>query len=186
MAVRLLIENKSAWAILIALVVLLLYWPALEYGYIEIDDGGQVFENPLVLEWTLRNLKQMFISPVVGMYQPLTSITFAALVTVFGVEETFSQHLFNVLLHILNSLLVLLLCKKLFASTATAGIIALLFAVHPLKVEAVVWLSARSTLMFSGFFLLAMIFYLRWLQDNSKKPTAFLSSHSSPVVFARF
>ena len=169
MAVRLLIENKSAWAILIALVVLLLYWPALEYGYIEIDDGGQVFENPLVLEWTLRNLKQMFISSVVGMYQPLTSITFAALVTVFGVEETFSQHLFNVLLHILNSLLVLLLCKKLFASTATAGIIALLFAVHPLKVEAVVWLSARSTLMFGGFFLLAMIFYLRWLQNNSKK-----------------
>ena len=169
MAVRSLIEHTSAWAILIGLAVLLLYWPALEYGYIEIDDGGQVFENPLVIEWTLRSVEEMFFSSVVGMYQPLTSITFAALVNVFGVQDTFSQHLFNILLHILNSLLVLLLCRRLFASTATAGIIALLFAVHPLKVEAVVWLSARSTLMFSSFFLLTLIFYLRWLQDNSKK-----------------
>lgn len=168
-AIQSLIEDRSAWAILIALAVLLLYWPALEYGYIEIDDGGQVFENPLVLEWTLRNVEQMFFSSVVGMYQPLTSITFAGLVNVFGVDDPFSQHLFDVLLHILNAILVLLLCRRLFASTATAGIIALLFAVHPLRVEAVVWLSARSTLMFSSFFLLTVIFYLRWLQDNSKQ-----------------
>jgi hypothetical protein len=84
MAVRSLIEHRSAWAILIGLAVLSLYWPALEYGYIEIDDGGQVFENPLVIEWTLRSVEEMFFSSVVGMDQPLTSITFAALVNAFG------------------------------------------------------------------------------------------------------
>ena len=124
-------------------------------------------ENPLVRNpgagsaW--RFLSEVFTpSTVHGYYQPLTMISLMVDYALGGrPEHLFEFHRTSLMLHLGNTLLVMLLLYRLFGDAVAAGVVGLLFGVHPLTVETIVWVGERKTVLAAFFALLAMAAYLR-------------------------
>lgn len=101
------------------------------------------------------------------MYQPLP-VLFLSLNYHFSGMNPSPMHLFNLLLHLINIILVFRLVGLLFRNRNIALIIAFIFAIHPMNVEAVSWISARSSGMYTCFYLLSLIFYIRYVNLDLK------------------
>ncbi|UOY07693.1 hypothetical protein L0P88_03865 [Muricauda sp. SCSIO 64092] len=149
--------------------IIILYMNSVGYGFIAIDDGNQVLDNVIIHELTGENLKSIFTTDTIKMYQPLTSLFFAFIIALFGFKTATAFHVFSISVHIINTFLVYILGKRLFSNRINPYLIPLLFALHPLAVEAVSWVSATSTVLFSCFFLMATIQYDRYLELNKRK-----------------
>jgi hypothetical protein len=149
--------------------ILILYMGWFGYGFISIDDGGQVLDNTKIHSLNFQNLIAIFTSATVSMYQPLTSLSFGFIIELFGLKSAVPFHVFSFLLHCANTFLVFAIGKRLFSNKISPYILPLLFALHPLTVEAVAWVSATSTLLFTLFFLLATLNYQEYLEKENKK-----------------
>ncbi len=159
---------------LIALATAIIFGASTRYGFTAIDDGGQVLENPFVGALTWENLRGMFTSPTVGMYQPLTTLLFTVVNLAFGHSSATPFHMVSLVLHALNGVLVYQTSKRLLPHPTHALLLSLLFVTNPLAVEAVCWVSATSTLLFTACFLAGMITYDRYLTTGNRK--AYLST----------
>ncbi|MEO9513637.1 MAG: tetratricopeptide repeat protein [Flavobacteriaceae bacterium] len=157
----------NAGIVLVPLLAIYSVW--FNYGFIQIDDGGQLLQNTRVHGLGLSNIVDIFTSSTVRMYQPLTSFSFAVMYELFGITSAFPFHVFSFILHLANTYLVYQLSKKLVNNKINPLIISLVFSLHPLAIEAVAWVSATSTLMFTHFFLLSLLFYIKFLRNNSRK-----------------
>ncbi len=145
----------------------LVYWPSLNNQLLNWDDAMQVTANPDVKNLSLKTLGNIWSSFYVGMYQPLSSLTYAVEYKLFG-PSPFAFHLIDLVLHLINIILVFCLFKILKTKNWLALSAAALFAVHPMNVEVVAWISATSTLCFSGWLLVASIAYFQYLQKNKR------------------
>ena len=154
---------------LTSLLAISIYASSLQFGFTAIDDGGQVLENPFVQSLDRESLKGMFTNATVGMYQPLTTLLFALINSLFGHDTATPFHLFSLLLHAVNAALVYRVGKRLLLHDVAAFVLGLLFAAHPLAVEAVCWISATSTLLFTGCFLSAVLAYDRFLASGEQR-----------------
>jgi protein O-mannosyl-transferase len=151
-----------ATAAVLALVTIWLYWPARHFDFVNWDDPWYVLKNPLIQSWSLENLKAIATESVIRNYAPLTMFSFLLDWTFFG-EWAGGYHLVNVLLHSANAVLVFLLIRQLTGRPMLAAATAMLFAVHPVHVESVAWISSRKGLL-SGAFILASL--LCWLREE--------------------
>lgn len=160
--------KKHQQLILLALIILAaiaVYSNCLKAGFVNWDDVEQITGNRDITKLSPNSLAKIFQTFYVGMYQPLATGSYA-------VEYHFVQikpwlyHLDNLLLHLINIVLVWLLTKQLFKKNNLALISAAIFAIHPLTLESVAWVSARSTLLFVGFYLSAILLYLKYLEQN--------------------
>lgn len=142
---------------------LLIYQQGFGYGFVGLDDTGQVPQDPEHYGLSLAKLRELFSSTTISMYQPLTSLALALIVAVFGYESATAFHVFSFLVHFANVWLVYLLGRELLGAWLKALLLALLFATHPLMVESVHWVSATSTVLFSFFFLSALVSYVRYV-----------------------
>lgn len=137
---------------------------ALTHDFVNWDDQVYVEEQPLVLH---KEYKKLWVTPVSLNYHPITMMSLAMQVPNDVKKlspKSFIQH--NIWLHILNSLLVFFLIwlindKKWWMALFTA----LIFAVHPMHVESVVWISERKDVLYTFFFLLSCIAYWQYLKD---------------------
>jgi hypothetical protein len=161
-------KRKYLYLVLI-IPILILYFNSFQYDFIAIDDGGQVLENTKLHRLSFGNLIEIFSSATVGMYQPLTSLCFAFIIALFGFKTAFTFHIFSFLLHVINTCLIYFLGKNILHQKINPFLLPLLFALHPLAVESVAWVSATSTLLFTCFFLLATLQYLKYLKTDSQK-----------------
>lgn len=164
--------------ILLFLVGFLVYLPSLPNGFVW-DDEEQVVNNTLIR--SLANFGQIFqgstfqtggTGSLSGMYyKPLMSLSFMFNYSLWRLRP-FGYHLFQLLFHLANSLLVFLLFKKIFEKTklkkslVLAFFSALIFVVHPGSVEAVVYVSAVQDVLAAFFAILA----LNLLFSSFKKP----------------
>ena len=172
----------SRWAApaFVALLTLAVFWPALHNGFLNWDDEANILTNPHYRGLGWANLRWMFTTLLGGHYQPLVWLTFAADYLVWGMNP-FGYHLTNVLLHSANAALFCALASWFMARSAApdgisprflAGLAALLFVVHPLRVESVAWVTERKDVL-SGFFCLwAVHAYLKWHSDGSRSRAA--------------
>lgn len=128
------------------------------------------------LQSSERSLKSMFLGGGGDYFRPLTFISFIFDLNLFGRDARWF-HLVNLLIHIANSLLLYLLAKQLFKQSTQSGTAAfcaaLLFALHPVNTEAVMWVAARTDLLCCFFFLLALIAGLNKELSNAKAGGAF-------------
>lgn len=122
--------------------------------------------------FSIDSIKAIFSSPKYGLYHPLTSLTWNIEYTLFGADP-FYYHLDNLLLHLINSSLVFILISRFFKSNGIGLFSALLFAIHPMHVENVVWLSSRKDLVYGLFFLLSLISYNRFTEEKSRRAYGF-------------
>jgi hypothetical protein len=146
---------------LIAL-VLFVFLPTVNYGFVNWDDPWYVLDNPLITSWRPANLWEIATKPAVRNYAPLTMFGYLVQHTLWGTWAG-GYHLVNVLFHAINAVLVYVLLRQLTASRFIAWMTAALFAVHPVQIETVAWISSFKGLL-SGTFVLASL--ICWLRPN--------------------
>ncbi len=150
---------------IVLLATAFLYVPALNHQFTNWDDDRQVTANPDIRDLSPQGIVRMFSSFYVSLYQPLTSLSWAIEYRLFGLNPRV-YHTVNVLLHLANILLVYVLVRSLSQNVGISVVTAALFAVHPLQVEVAAWVSSRSILLSSLFYLGAMIAYIAYAKSG--------------------
>ena len=150
---------------LLAVVVLIAFFPTLKNGFVNWDDPVNVYENPYVKDFTAHNIHMIFTTHVIGNYNPLPILTFAVETALFGMNPKV-MHFTNLFLHILCTLLVFLLIRKLDYSERVAFIVALLFGIQPMRVESVAWITERKDVLFGLFYLASLYSYVVYLKKG--------------------
>lgn len=135
-------------------------------------DDGEYLSDPVVASQGPIDTQAIFSNYHLGMYQPLPVLSFVVNHRLSG-PVAWPFILTNILLHLINTLLVFFLAKRWTKSLLMTTVASLLFAIHPMHVEAIAWISARSTLMYSVFFLLSLIFYDKYLTEGLKSSSYF-------------
>ena len=148
-------------ALVIVAAVLVAYCPAMRAGYIWDDDFYVTKNTLLTAPDGLRRTWFSLDSP--SQYFPLVYTTFRAERAVWGLNPT-GYHVVNILLHIANALLLWLVLSRL--SVKAAWLAAAIFAVHPVHVESVAWITERKNVLSLFFSLLTMLAWLRCIEDG--------------------
>ncbi len=131
------------------------------------DDQDQVVNNPDIKDLSFESVKTIFKTFYVGMYQPITTLSYALNYTVSGMDAKVF-HLTNLVIHLINILLVFVLFFNFTKKVDISLIISILFAVHPMNVETVAWISTRSNLLYALFYLASLISYVKFLETKKK------------------
>lgn len=158
---------------------LLIYYNSLTNGFVK-DDFVQIVENVKI--HSIANIPQIFTGStnetggadrVAGIfYRPLMLSSYAVLYSIFG-PAPFFFHLFQVIFHILNTLLVYLFTKRFFKNI-TAFMLALLFLIHPINNEAVVYIANLQEVLFFFFGMAALLLLNKNTKISFKTYTLFL------------
>lgn len=159
---------------LIALVISIVFLPALKNGFVYWDDGDYILHNSVIKSLSWQNIRGMFTSSFIGNYQPLTILSYALDYRMYGIEP-FGYYLTNIVLHILNCILVFWLIFILSDNLPVSFITALFFGIHPLRVESVAWASGRKDMLYALFFLGALISYGFYLRKDRRAKYYYLS-----------
>jgi tetratricopeptide (TPR) repeat protein len=157
----------------VLIMTLLAFLPALKGEFLLWDDDTHVLDNSHVRSLSPDSLQAMFTSRVNDIYIPLTTL-------VFALEYHFAQfnpvvfHAVNLVLHLVVCVLVFWLALRLKLSSVGACVATLIFAVHPMRVESVVWITELKDVLYAFFYLAALHAYLNYLgvpfQDKKLKP----------------
>ena len=158
----------AASALLLLAVGFLLYTHTLQYEFVELDDPLLILENPAVQSVSWAHVKTIFTTYDPELYIPLTFLSYQFDIAIGGLHP-FLIHLHNLLHHILNAGLFGLLCYQLIKNRMLSLFAALLFLVHPLHVEAVIWASGRKDVLSTTFFLLSLILYIRYTRSADRR-----------------
>jgi len=182
--------------LLLALATFAVYFPVQNYDFVNYDDSSYFSSNSHVLSGLTRaNIQWAFTSGEYANWHPLTWLSLMLDATLFG-HGAAAPHLTNVLLHAMNSILVFLLLRQLTGAFLRSAAVAMLFAIHPLHVESVAWISERKDVL-SGFFgLLTLLSYARYARkegelvrasfDSLAPARSALRPLASPNSFRRF
>jgi protein O-mannosyl-transferase len=156
--------------LLLFALALAVYWPAAGYPFINMDDDLYVTANAHVLGGlSSTNLAWAFGGLKAGFWHPLTWLSLQLDATLWGPGPG-GFHRTNLLLHAANTVWVFLFLRRLTGSLGRSTLVAALFAVHPLRVEAVAWVSERKELLGAFFGLLSLYFYARYAQKRTRVP----------------
>jgi len=160
------IEQYGIFFLLIA--TKLLFAQAYFYDFVNWDDPNNLTENPYVQRLNLENIYNIFTTDVIGNYNPLSILSFAIEHAIFGLDPRV-YHGNNILLHLLTVYFVYRVCILLKLSWKGSLLCAALFAVHPMRVESVVWITERKDVLLGVFFFSSMLNYVKWKATGLKK-----------------
>jgi lipoprotein NlpI len=162
--------RRTRWLLLagILIVTFLVFRSATGFDFVNWDDDVNVTENPYVKDLSSQNIRHIFTSHVIGNYNPLTTLSFAVEYHFFG-DRPKAYHTTNILLHLLCTSFVFWLMLLLGMNTRGAFIVALLFGIHPLRIESVVWVTERKDVLFGFFYLLSLITYVLFVKRRKKR-----------------
>ena len=141
------------------------YAPVRGFGFVY-DDGEGISENSAVAEGlSAKSLVWAFTTTDQCNWMPLTWLSHLLNVSVFGLDPG-PHHLVNLVLHLLNVFLLFIFLQALTQATWPNLAITAIFALHPLHVESVAWVTERKDLLSTFFWLLALLAYLRHLRQG--------------------
>jgi protein O-mannosyl-transferase len=174
-------NNPNLWFWVYISVLIIFTFIAFSGGFdnkfVDWDDNAYVTENKMVLK-PEGNWGKAWNTHIAANYHPLTMLSLMINSDLFGTESARSFIITNTFFHLFNVLLVfwfvlLLLKKKEEIEIPRTGkplliafFTALVFAIHPLKVESVIWVSERKDVLYGFFFLLGCISYLKYLGSD--------------------
>ncbi len=144
---------------LILIITIIAFLPSLKNEFTNWDDMGLVVENTAIRDLSWRNIRSIFTSSFISTYIPLTILSFSLEYHFFELNPL-AYHTTNLILHLVNCVLVFCLIYILTCNSYVSLIAALLFGIHPLRVESVAWVTERKDVLYSVFFLGSIIFYL--------------------------
>jgi tetratricopeptide (TPR) repeat protein len=153
--------------LLLVFVTLGVYWQVTNHGFVDYDDADYAMANPKVhagLTW--EGVKWAFMTGHISNWHPITWLSHQLDATLFG-QQAGAHHGINLLFHCANTLLVFGWLRALTGANWRSAIVAGLFALHPLHVESVAWISERKDLL-SGFFaLLTLCCYTHYVREKA-------------------
>ena len=161
-------RTRVLW-ICLALVALTaaVFGSTVRYDFVNYDDPTYVYEERRVSDGiTIAGLKWAFTESHSANWHPLTTISHMLDVEIYGVRP-FGHHLTNVLLHSLAVVLLFLALRRMTGLIWRSAFVAAVFAIHPLRVESVAWVSERKDVLSGVFFMLTLIAYARHVQARS-------------------
>ncbi len=155
-------------AVLLVLATFLAYGRAAEAEFLRFDDGDYVTENPFVrtgLTWPgVRWAWTRFHS---SNWHPLTWLSHMLDVELFGLDPA-GHHVVNVALHAATAVLLFLFFDRTTGARMRSALVAGLFALHPLRVQSVVWVSERKDVLAGSFFALVLLLWARYAAAPSR------------------
>lgn len=162
-------RERLALPVLLVLVVAVVYLPVTSFEFMNYDDASNI-QSPLGNDFSLANLVRFWSRPYEGLYIPLTYTIWGLLAALgrAGGATAFNPllfHLANLLLHITSTLVVFYLLRRLFSNTLGAAAGALVFAVHPIQVEAVAWATGMKDLLAGCLTFVVLDSYVRHLES---------------------
>ena len=177
--------DKPGGVVLLCLLLFgLTFWaffPALQTDYQNFDERGELLLNSHMhsgLGW--QNLRWACLSLEYSNWYPLTWLSHMLDFELFG-PRPWGHHLTNVLLHAANGVLLFLVLKQMTGALGRSLIVAGLFALHPLRVESVAWISERKDVLCAFFGLLALMFYVRYAQGTVLSPQSSVHSRRAAI-----
>jgi tetratricopeptide (TPR) repeat protein len=132
-----------------------------------LDDSLYIAAADNLKHLTSTDLHTMFFTFIAGNYHPLAILSLTIDFSFHG-QNAFPFHLINLLFHLANVALVFWFIYLLLKRVEAAFIVALFFAIHPMHVESVAWISERKDVLYTFFFLASLIAYLIYMKDVKK------------------
>ena len=158
--------DRWTWAVLLVMLLglVVIYAPALGYGFTDWDDPGYITGNAALGPLSAEQVRTEFGRNVMDNYHPLTMLSYALDMRIAAGKDARMMHTTALLLHAINALLVFALVRALWGVSLGASLAALLFAWHPMRVESVAWISDRKDLLLLFFACITLICYVRFLR----------------------
>jgi tetratricopeptide (TPR) repeat protein len=162
-------KKKPKWAVLavcffLALLVWGIFGQTLRYDFVNYDDPAYVYDNPHISSGiTLEGLRWVLTHSHGSNWHPLTSLSHMLDCQLYGLNPA-GHHLTNVLLHMITVMLLFLVLRQMTGSLWRSAFVAAVFAIHPLRVESVAWISERKDVLSGLFFMLTLGAYLRYVR----------------------
>lgn len=155
--------------LLLIAATLAIYWPVVFCDFVPFDDPAYVKDNLQVQAGvTWAGARWAFTTGHTGNWHPLTWLSHMLDVELFG-SGAGGPHLVNVLLHAANSVLLFLWLWQLTKAGWRSAIVGALFALHPLHVESVAWISERKDVLSTFFGLLSLLLFARFAQESGDR-----------------
>ncbi len=156
--------------------VIAVYWQTLHHDFVNFDDPSYVYDNEFVksglnarsIRWAFSYTENI---DLVGLWLPLAFLSHMLDCQIYGLNPA-GHHLTNVILHIVNSLLILLAFTYMTRRFWLSFALACLFALHPLRVESVAWITERKDVLSMMFALIAIIAYVGFVR--SRRPSRYI------------
>ncbi len=161
-------QAKTARIIILVAIGLAFLNQSLEGEMLNYDDERYIAQNELIESLDAGSIAAIFTSYFDGHYHPITMLSLSLDRVIFK-NSVKGHHTINLFLHLFNSALVYLFLLALFKQDELALAVAFLFMLHPMTVESYAWMTERKNVLYSTFFLLAGIKYLRYLEAPSRK-----------------
>ncbi|MFA7402494.1 MAG: hypothetical protein WC007_00765 [Pelobacteraceae bacterium] len=196
MSVKRGLHSAGAMAFVAGIICLLVYLRALFCGFVNYDDPDYVLNNPLIrtLDWNM--VVQAFREPHAGWWMPLTWISFAVDYRFWGLNPA-GYHLTNIVLHALNTGLVVLIADRILLGQGAGGggqaarlyyatllLAGLLWGIHPLRVESVAWVVERKDVLNGLFTFSSALCYLQYVRVRETGKSSSSVYILSLVLFA--
>ncbi len=144
-------RHKAILCVVLFALTLGVFMQTSHYQFLYFDDPLYVTDNPHVKEGlTIQNISWAFTTATASNWHPLTWLSHMIDVDLFGLKPG-AHHLMNVLLHAINAVLLFLVLLRLTGAAGCSAFVAALFAVHPLHVESVAWVSERKDILSTLF-----------------------------------
>src|SRR5437667_8833773 len=146
---------------------LAVFGQTIRYDFVNFDDDLYVYNAPAIQAGlTVKGIALAFTSPHARNWHPLTTISHMLDCQLYGLKAG-GHHATNVVLHTIAVLLLFRVLRQMTGADWKSAIVAALFAVHPLHVESIAWVSERKDVLSAVFFLLMLAAYVRYARAPS-------------------
>jgi tetratricopeptide (TPR) repeat protein len=162
-------EQIIRWGICVFLVAItwLVFGQTVGYDFVNFDDDTYVYANPTVTSGlTLHGIIRAFTGPHSSNWHPLTTISHLLDCQLYGLHAG-GHHLTNIILHTIAVVLLFFVLQQMTGAIWRSAFVAALFAIHPLHVESVAWISERKDVLSAVFFMLTLGAYVRYARSPS-------------------
>ena len=151
-------------SVVLVVATLFVFWQVRNHQFITLDDNNYVLDNPYVRRGpTPGSVAWAFTTMHASNWHPLTWLSHMFDCTLYGLNPG-GHHVTNLLFHVASSLLLFLALRRMTGGLWESGLVAALFALHPLRVESVAWVSERKDVLSAFFWMLTMWAYARYVQ----------------------
>src|SRR5947208_16139472 len=151
----------------LAAITWLVFGQTLRHKFVTYDDPQYVYENAKVAAGvSLEGVSWAFTHTIAGNWHPLTTVSHMFDCQLYGLKPA-GHHFTNVLLHTIAVILLFLVLRQMTGTLWRSAFVAALFAIHPLHVESVAWVSERKDVLSAVFFMLTLGAYVRYVRKPS-------------------
>jgi tetratricopeptide (TPR) repeat protein len=164
----------------LAVITLAVFGRTFYYGFVNFDDNLYVYENPVVQKGlTWEGFRWALTYGKIGHWHPLTWVSHMLDCQLYGLNPG-GHHLTNVLLHTAAAILLFLVLRRMTGFLWRSAFVAAVFAIHPLHVESVAWVSERKDVLSGVFFMLTLGAYVRYV----RRPPSMIRYGAVVLLFA--